>query len=546
MSVTQILAAQPWVRAPGLDAASFSLAGCHNRHHLCRRPKVRHAHPGPQRPVSPRLCGTRRDGVRPGRNLDSAARTGAGSRRHPHSTDLRCSNRARSIALPGASGWCIPCPAMPGPFLSWVVAFWLAGATAFSLRLLFAWMAAERLRYRMVRPAPAEWQGILDRLKSRLSIARPVRLLVSGLLDAPAAIGWLRPIVLVPAGALTGLPPAQIEALLLHELAHVRRYDYLVHILQSAMEAIFFYHPAVWYVSAHMRAERELCCDDTVVSITGDAVAYVRALAEFDAARWIRPAVMAANGGALSARMARLLGQPPASRRTSGGPASAAALILLAIGGWAIFAQSTAQPRFEVASVKPSGNPGIQHVRPLPGRLTADASLRILMQYAYGVQPFQVIGGPERVMSARYEIDAKAGGNAGRTQMFLMLRSLLEDRYQLKTHREARDLPAYALVAATRWAQTAGPERRRVRGFSRRCACRMGRWKNGGARRDPTRQGPLRLRERPPGARRCADARRRNRHAGTCPDTVAGARPECNRQNWICRTFRSAARFRDG
>jgi uncharacterized protein (TIGR03435 family) len=337
---------------------------------------------------------------------------------------------------------------MPGQFLSWVVAFWLAGATAFSLRLLFGWLAAERLRYRMVRVAPADWQRILDRLKTRLSVARPVRLLVSGLVEVPAAIGWLRPVVLVPAGALAGLPPAQMEALLLHELAHVRRHDYFVHVLQSAMEAIFFYHPAVWWVSGHMRAERELCCDDIAVSITGDAAAYVHALAEFDSARWTQPTVMAANSGSLSARIARLLGQSPAPRRTSGGPASAAALILLAIGGWAVFAQPGGRPRFEVASVKPSGNPGIQHVRPLPGRLTADASLRILMQYAYGVQPFQVIGGPERVMSARYEIDAKAGGNAGRGQLFLMLRSLLEDRYQLKTHRETRDLPAYALVAA--------------------------------------------------------------------------------------------------
>ena len=124
----------------------------------------------------------------------------------------------------------------------------------------------------MVRPAPAEWQRILDRLKTRISVSRPVRLLVSGLLQAPAAIGWLRPIVLVPAGALAGLPAAQIEALLLHELAHIRRHDYLVHILQSAVEAVFFYHPAVWWISGHMRAERELCCDDIAVSITGDAV----------------------------------------------------------------------------------------------------------------------------------------------------------------------------------------------------------------------------------------------------------------------------------
>ena len=445
MSLPQILAAQPWVQRLGLTLLHFLWQGAAivTIYAAARKCAARSLEPNGRyllacaaltaMAIAPAVTWMLPQGPAPGAAAAftapmSGARTGS----------------AQSLlrAVPSDS-----IPAMPGQFLSWVVAFWLAGATVCSLRLLVGWLAAERLRHRMVRPAPAEWQRILDRLKSRLSIARPVRLLVSGLLDAPAAIGWLRPIVLVPVGALTGLPAAQIEALLLHELAHVRRYDYLVQILQNAIEAVFFYHPAVWWVSAHMRAERELCCDDIAVSITGDAATYVRALAEFDAARWAQSTVMAANGGSLSHRMARLLGQSPASRRTSSGPASAAALMLLAMGGWAIFAQPADRPNFEVASVKPSVSRSIQHVRALPGRLTADASLRFLMQYAFGVQPFQVIGGPERAMSARYEIDAKSDGNAGRARMYLMLRSLLEDRYQLKTHHETRELPAYDLVA---------------------------------------------------------------------------------------------------
>lgn len=338
--------------------------------------------------------------------------------------------------------------AMPGPFLSWVVAFWLTGATAFSLRLLGGWILAERLRSTMVRPASAQWQRTLDRLKTGISVSRPVRLLVSGILQAPATIGWLRPIVLVPVGALAGLPAAQIEALLLHELAHIRRHDYLVHMLQSAVEAVFFYHPAVWWISSHMRAERELCCDDIAVSVTGDAVIYARALAELDSARWIQPTVMAANGGSLADRIARLLGQPSISRRADCGPVTIPALLLLAIGTWALFAQPTVRPQFEVASVKPSFNRSVQNVRPLPGRLTADATLQILIQYAYGVQPFQVVDAAGWLQPRRYEIDAKADGNTNRNQMFLMLQSLLEDRFQLKIHRETRDMPVYALVAA--------------------------------------------------------------------------------------------------
>jgi len=446
VSVTQILATQPWVERLGLTLLHFLWQGAIivTLYAAARKWGMRTLGPnGRYLLACAALTSMALAPVITWVLLPSSAPAGPAAFAATMPAARPAPAPSLSLALPSDAF-----PAMPGQFLPWVVAFWFAGATAFSVRLLVSWVAAERLRYRMVRLAPAEWQRTLDQLKSRLSVARPVRLLVSGLLDAPAAIGWLRPIVLVPVGALTGLPPAQMEALLLHELAHVRRYDYLVHILQSAMEAIFFYHPAVWWVSGHMRTERELCCDDIAVSITGDAVAYVRALAEFDSARWIQPTAMAANGGSLAGRVARLLGQSPTSRRTSSGPTSAAALILLALGGWAVFAQPTDRPQFEVASVKPSVNVGIQHVRPLTGHLTADAGLRILMQYAYGVQPFQVIGGPDRVMSARYEIDAKADGNASRARMFLMLRSLLEDRYQLQTHRETRDLPAYVLVAA--------------------------------------------------------------------------------------------------
>ncbi len=338
--------------------------------------------------------------------------------------------------------------ATPEPFLAWVVAIWFTGATAFSLRLFGGWMLAERLRRKMVRPASAEWQRTLNRLKTRVCVSRPVRLLVSGALHAPAAIGWLRPIVLMPAGALTGLPAAQIEGLLVHELAHIRRHDYLLHILQSALEAVFFYHPAVWWISGHMRAERELCCDDIAVSITGDAVLYARALSAFDPALWLQPAVMAANGGSLAGRIARLLGKPYTARPASNLPGAAAVLIVLSIGAWAVFAQTTARPQFEAASIKSSSGGSVMNVRPLPGRLTADASVQILMQYAYGVQPFQVVGASGWMQSDPYRIEATAPANTSRDQMFLMLQSLLENRFQLKTHREVKDLPVYALAAA--------------------------------------------------------------------------------------------------
>jgi beta-lactamase regulating signal transducer with metallopeptidase domain len=146
-------------------------------------------------------------------------------------------------------------------------------------------------------------------------------------------VGWLRPVVLAPVGALAGLPAEQMEALLLHELAHIRRYDYLVNMLQSAVEALLFYHPAVWWVSGHMRAERELCCDDAAVSASGDALVYARALAEL--ASFCPPVVMAANGGSLAHRIGRLLGQPRSAPRTLSGTGIVAAAVLPVIAALA-------------------------------------------------------------------------------------------------------------------------------------------------------------------------------------------------------------------
>ena len=215
--------------------------------------------------------------------------------------------------------------ALPEPLLPWVVADLARRLHGLLVRLLGGWMQAVRLRSRFVRPAPGEWQQALDRLKTRLRVARPVRLLVSSLVQSPSVVGWLRPVVLVPVGALTGLPPNQIEAILLHELAHIRRHDYLVNVLQSIVETLLFYHPAVWWISGHIRTERELCCDDVAVSVSGDVLTYARALAELESARPAQfRAAMAASGGSLAHRIARLLGQSRPIPRTLSGRESSA------------------------------------------------------------------------------------------------------------------------------------------------------------------------------------------------------------------------------
>jgi hypothetical protein len=127
-------------------------------------------------------------------------------------------------------------------------------------------------------------------------------------LDAPAVLGWFRPVVLLPVRALTGLTEEQIEAVIAHELAHIRRFDCFVNLFQIATETLLFYHPAVWWVSLRIRAERENCCDDEAIAICGDAVNYARALTKMEEWRTAPALVMAANRSPLGARVVRLLG----------------------------------------------------------------------------------------------------------------------------------------------------------------------------------------------------------------------------------------------
>ncbi len=357
-------------------------------------------------------------------------------------------------------------------FLPWVVAIWLLGAMALWMRLMGGWIVAARMPSRLVRPAPPEWQEAFNRLRTRIRVSRPVGLLISALVEVPTVVGWLRPVVLVPVGALAGLPPEQVEALLLHELAHIRRHDYLVNILQNIAEALLFYHPAVWWVSRHIRDERELCCDDLAVSaIGGDALTYASALAELESCRPAHfQAAMAANGGSLAVRIARVLGKPHAGSRSMSGPGIMISTVVIFVTAFTVYGQSQAVPKFEVASVKlnVSGDRRGMRLRVQPGGglSTENTSLQLLTQNAYGLQSFQISGGPGWYQSDGYNIEAKgevtteakSDAKVNRSQVYLMLRSLLEDRFGLKTHHETRELPVYALTVTRSGAKLPTPK----------------------------------------------------------------------------------------
>lgn len=335
------------------------------------------------------------------------------------------------------------------PWLQWAVTIWLLGASAFSVRLLGGWAMAARLRWTSTRPAPIEWLRAMDRLRARLGLARAVGLRVSAMVKSPVVIGAWRPLVLVPVGMLTGLPASQVEALLMHELAHIRRHDYLVNLLQSVAEALLFYHPAVWWVSSQIRKERECCCDDAAVAMSGDVMEYVSALAELAASRPMRLSAVAANGGSLADRIARLLGE---RRPATGKRGTVLAVVLLAAATYGVFAQDTPRPSFQVASIKRNTAVNLRRkgVFPRPGGQMAaeNAPLLLLIQNAYGVQAYQVVGGPAWMNTDGYDIEAKPEKETSIKEMWLMAQSLLAERFKLALHRETRQLPVYDMIAA--------------------------------------------------------------------------------------------------
>ena len=210
--------------------------------------------------------------------------------------------------------------------MRWFVPFWFAGVALFYLRSLGSWVSAQKLRRTGAIAAPAFWQDRLKELATRLHIPRSVGLLESCLIDVPVVLGFLRPVILLPAGLLTGLPAEQVEYLLLHELAHIRRLDYAVNLLQKAVKGLLFYHPAVWWVSNVLRTERENCCDDTVLDGRADRGTYASTLADLECNRW--SIAQASSGGNLSKRIRRILGKNE-NPRVPGTPFFSAALVIV-------------------------------------------------------------------------------------------------------------------------------------------------------------------------------------------------------------------------
>ena len=222
----------------------------------------------------------------------------------------------------------------PTSTVAWM---WIIGLGIMSMRLVRQSIAVRRIRLVGVTPPPTGWTRTFDRLKSKIGVHPRVAMMASHAIDTPMVVGWIRPLVLVPATAFTSLTPEQLRMVLAHELLHIARRDHLVNMLQAVIEVLLFFHPVTWWLSRQIRVERENCCDDAALLVTGSPRCFAEALLVLESIRTdARPSgrILAATGEPLMHRISRLFGsdQP---QPLNAGWRTVSACTLLAVAGLA-------------------------------------------------------------------------------------------------------------------------------------------------------------------------------------------------------------------
>lgn len=315
----------------------------------------------------------------------------------------------------------IPVTNRPSPVLPVI---WLCGSAA-----VFAfWFVRWRRVREMVRGA------------SSLDLGAPIRTLSSPALPEPGVFGIFRPVLLLPEGIEQRLSAAQLRAIIAHELCHVRRRDNLAATLHMLVEALFWFHPLVWWIGARLVDERERACDEAVLNEGSEPQAYAEGI--LNVCRLYLesplPCVAGVTGADLRKRIEAIMTTRIGVRLSAGKKSILAVAALLAVAVPLFIGVIRGQgPRlqFEVATIKLNkGTDDGTYIRPSPGRLTlTNYTLRHLIAAAYEIQDFQVSGGPAWVASEHYDIEAKTDTSATVEQKERrMLQSLLEDRFQLK------------------------------------------------------------------------------------------------------------------
>ncbi|MDQ4141035.1 MAG: M48 family metalloprotease [Bacteroidota bacterium] len=243
-----------------------------------------------------------------------------------------------------------------------VVLVWLLGMLTMLLKFLGGLAYVQRLKFYKTYAVGTAWNTRLANMAQSLRVNQSVRLFESALVKTPLVIGYLKPIILLPFGTLASLSPDQVEAILAHELAHIYRKDYLLNMLQALVEILFFFNPAIWWMSDYVRVERENCCDDQAIAVCGNPLIYARALANLETIAVKSPRLtlaFAVKDGSLLGRIKRLEQQP--NRRPTFSEGFMAACVLI-VGLTLISVSAVAGFNVAVKTVKKVNLPAVAKV----------------------------------------------------------------------------------------------------------------------------------------------------------------------------------------
>jgi bla regulator protein blaR1 len=331
------------------------------------------------------------------------------------------------------------------PVAAILFSVWLCGAAGFACRWAFGWLRVRRV---LLAATPLD-----------LGIGVPVR--VSPTLLEPGVFGIWRPVLLLPAGITDRLTPQQMQAIIAHELCHIRRRDNLAAALHMIVEATFWFHPLVWWLGARLVEERERACDEEVLLLGSQPEAYAEGILEVCRLYLQSPVdcVAGVTGADLRQRIERIMTNSLAHNLGLGRKLLLAGMAVAAVAGPIAFgivnsprvrAQAArAGQSFEVASVKlnRSGARGVSFPPPSHGKFQAtNTTLKLLIIEAYQIQEYQLAGGPNWLDSERFDVVAKGPASARRSEVYQMLQTLLTERFGLTLHHETKEMSIYSIT----------------------------------------------------------------------------------------------------
>jgi len=387
---------------------------------------------------------------------------------------------SRRLPQAPAAGFAAPAsPFHPAPTASSLLAgIWLLGCIV----MLARWISGWRRSALMARSAELLTNGReMDALRwaeCNAGIRKPIPLLLSPREFEPGIFGVVRPVLLWPAGLSDRLEDLQIQAIMAHEVEHVRRRDNLTAVIHALVESLFWFHPLVRWMTAKMNEERERACDEKVIEQNARPEAYAESILKVCAfcVEPSSPCISGVSGADLKERVLRIVtrrsGVALSSWRKSVLATAAALMLAIPVGFGLLHGQSgppspemslqssaetEALPKYEVATIKPSSSSdGRRMMMMTPdGTSMHGVQVQLLLQQAFDAESDRILGAPAWVKSSQYDIEAKVSpedapkmGELKAEQRREMLLPLLEERFNLKYHHETRELPTYALVVA--------------------------------------------------------------------------------------------------